>query len=119
MRTVLPASGIAGAHDETLPAASIARNCTDVSPSAVIGAGLPASAAAQVTPPSDDARYSEPTRPAPPGAVGPGAPTATCAPACRPRAPPLTDGATGALRSMRAVPPGFGTSGAQEEVLPA
>src|SRR5437588_1504446 len=56
IRTVLPAPGTAGAQEEVNPATSTARNCTTVSPWAVIRAGLPVAGAPQVTPPSVDVR---------------------------------------------------------------
>ena len=51
------ASGAAGAQAETLPAPSMLRSCTSVSPSAVTMADAPAVGASQVTPPSVDVRY--------------------------------------------------------------
>ncbi len=54
--TVLFTPADAGAHAETLPAASIARICTMVVPSPVMAAGA-ARAADQVVPPSVEVRY--------------------------------------------------------------
>ena len=57
IRTVLVASGAAGAQAETLPAPSMLRSCTRVSPSAVTTADAPAVGASHVTPPLVDVRY--------------------------------------------------------------
>ena len=56
-RMVLPGVGVAGAHRETLPAASTARNWTTDSPSALTTAVEPLAAAVQITPPSAEVRY--------------------------------------------------------------
>ena len=55
--TVSVASGVAGVHADTLPAASTERNCTSVVPSAEIATELPVAAADQVVPPFVDVRY--------------------------------------------------------------
>ena len=58
IRTVLVASGAAGAQAETLPATSTLRSCTRVSPSAVTDGGTrPAVGASHVTPPLVEVRY--------------------------------------------------------------
>src|SRR5947209_20464183 len=61
--TVLTAVGVAGAHADTLPAASTLRNCTSVVPSAVTVATAPEVAAGQLAPPFTDVRYWEPANP--------------------------------------------------------
>src|SRR5512133_3822678 len=117
--TVLPASGTLGAHGETLPAPSMLRYCTMVTPSPVTPAGLAATGAVQFTPLSTDRRYSYPASPDPPLSLDPDADTATDVAACHEREPPVTAGALGTVPSSRTVPPGLWAAGAQGEVLPA
>ena len=59
-RTVFAAPDVAGAHAETLPAASTARNCTSVSPSfgTLSDPGPGELAGVQVVPPSVEVRDS-------------------------------------------------------------
>ena len=56
-RAVASAVPAAGAHAPTLPAPSMARNCTSVSPSAVMITELPSVALVQLAPPSPEVRY--------------------------------------------------------------
>ena len=57
IRTVLPAVGVAGAYAEWRPALSVERNCTTVSPTAVMFTDEPLTGSDQVFPPSVDLRY--------------------------------------------------------------
>jgi len=56
IRTVFAAMAGLGAHAETLPSASAARNCTRVSPSAATVSDAPDDAADQVAPPLVEVR---------------------------------------------------------------
>src|SRR5215471_9312841 len=55
-RTVSDAPGLAGTHADVLPALSTDRNCTRVSPSALMVSALPLVGADQVVPPSVEVR---------------------------------------------------------------
>jgi hypothetical protein len=58
MRTVPPAAPTAGPQAETLPAASVVRNWTSVSPSELGDTEPPAPVALHEAPPSEEVRYS-------------------------------------------------------------
>ncbi len=58
MRAVEPAVAEAGVQADVLPALSMLRYCTRVSPSAVMSTEAPAVALDQVVPPSSEVRYS-------------------------------------------------------------
>src|SRR5690349_12776441 len=75
-RTVEPAVGVLGTQFEVRPATSTARNCTSVSPSAVMVAVEPVTGADHAVPPSVEVRYWYEPTPEPGESAEPAAVTA-------------------------------------------
>jgi hypothetical protein len=119
MRMVAPAAPPCGPQSEMLPAESVVRNSTSVSPSTPTVTLSPGELPVQVRPPSVEVRYSVATIPDPLGSVDPASVTVTDAPDVHCNDPPAPLGSVGGRRSSMTVLATVGEAGAQGDALPA
>ena len=110
---------VACVQPEALPTLSTPRNCTRVSPCAVIALDVAVAMDDQVVPPLVDVRTSYRLRPEPPVSVEPDGVTLTDEEISHSRLLPVTTGAVGAVRSSLTVLVAPAVAGTQAETLPA